>query len=116
MLQDEYKSYTRDKRRDNRIKLVEAEEPDRDTKKKQIQWYLKCDRQNKQEIEYRYATGHLVHSTAVPEIITAQDQEQPTEPDSVQMICYPWLVDYIERDRAGSHGRDLSGQFTHGGV
>lgn len=26
---------------------------------------------------------------AVPEIITAQDQEQPTEPDSVQMICYP---------------------------
>ena len=51
---------------------------------KQIQWYLKCDRQKEQEIEYRYATGHLVHSTAVLEIITAQDQEQPTEPDRVQ--------------------------------
>ena len=116
-IQEDSKSYTRDKRRDNRIKLVEAEEPDRETTKKQIQWYLKHDRQKEQEIEYRYATGHLVRSTAVPEIITAQDQEeQPTEPDRVQMICYPWLVDYIERDRAGSHGRDLSGQFTHGGV
>ena len=73
----------------NRIKLVEAEEPDRDTRKKQIQWYLKHDRQKEQEIDYRYATGHLVRSTAVPEIITAQDQEQPTEPDRVQMICYP---------------------------
>lgn len=82
---------------------------------KQIQWYLKCDRQKEQEIEYRYATGHLVHSTAVPEIITAQDQEQPTEPDRVQMICYPWLVDYIERDRAGSHQREPMGQFTHEG-
>ena len=59
MLQDEYKRVWRD----NRIKLVEAEEPDRDTKKKQIQWYLKCDRQNKQEIEYRCAIGHLVRST-----------------------------------------------------
>lgn len=27
------KSYIRDNRRDNRIKLVEAEEPDRDTRK-----------------------------------------------------------------------------------
>lgn len=28
-----YQSYIRDNRRDNRIKLVEAEEPDRDTRK-----------------------------------------------------------------------------------
>ena len=32
-IQEDSKSYTRDKRRDNRIKLVEAEEPDRDTRK-----------------------------------------------------------------------------------
>lgn len=32
-IQEEYQSYIRDNRRDNRIKLVEAEEPDRDTRK-----------------------------------------------------------------------------------
>lgn len=32
-IQEDSKSYTRDKRRDNRIKLAEAEEPDRETKR-----------------------------------------------------------------------------------
>ena len=115
-IQEDSKSYTRDNRRDNRIKLVEAEEPDRNTRKEADTMVLEVCRQKEQEIEYRYVTGHLVHSTAVPEIITAQDQEQPTEPDRVQMSCYPWLVDYIERDRAGSHQREPTGQFIHEGV